>query len=113
MRTLITVTLAIIAVDAASLLKDAIDLAYDSTQGLSVTYPLHTKFKLTIKLRGQWGNSGLYVENNDIEQGEHAGTHIDAPAHFIKGGWRVHQIPLEKFSGPAVVIDITEKARLE
>jgi kynurenine formamidase len=51
------------------------------------------------------------LENNDIEQGEHAGTHMDAPAHFIKGKWRIHQIPMEKFAGPAVVVDITEKAK--
>ncbi len=35
---------------------------------------------------------------------------MDAPAHFIRGLWRIHQIPLGRFSGQAVVIDISEEA---
>jgi len=108
---LIAMCFAFGSTEAASLLKNAIDLAYDTREGLPVTHPAHTKFILTIKLRGEWGDHGLYGEYNDFEQGEHTGTHMDAPAHFIKGGWRVHQIPLEKFSGPAAVIDISEKAK--
>ncbi len=46
-------------------------------------------------------------------QGEHIGTHMDAPAHFSdkEGAWKVNEIPFERLSGEAVVIDITEKAR--
>ena len=29
----------------------------------------------------------------------HNGTHVDAPAHFIKDGKRIHQIELESFVG--------------
>jgi len=36
---------------------------------------------------------------------EHFGTHLDAPAHFVKGGWTVDQIPVSRLYGPAVVID--------
>jgi len=36
---------------------------------------------------------------------EHFGTHLDAPAHFVKGGWTVDQIPVKRLYGPAVVID--------
>jgi len=36
---------------------------------------------------------------------EHFGTHLDAPAHFVKGGWTVDQIPTARLYGPAVVID--------
>ncbi len=35
---------------------------------------------------------------------------MDAPAHFGKGKWRLHQIPFERLAGDAVVIDITKKA---
>ncbi len=38
------------------------------------------------------------------------GTHMDAPSHFIKGSWRLHEIPMERFSGPAVVVDISARA---
>ncbi len=43
-------------------------------------------------------------------QEEHVGTHMDAPAHFSPGKWKLHEIPFERLAGEAVVIDITEKA---
>jgi kynurenine formamidase len=42
---------------------------------------------------------------------EHFGTHLDAPAHFVKGGWTVDQIPAERLYGPAVVLDAREDSR--
>jgi len=36
---------------------------------------------------------------------------MDAPAHFGKGQWRVHQIPIERLRGPGVVIDVKEQVR--
>jgi kynurenine formamidase len=32
----------------------------------------------------------------------HAGTHVDAPCHFVPGGLSVEQLSLERLSGPAV-----------
>lgn len=40
-----------------------------------------------------------------ITLGSHAGTHIDAPAHFIPGGETVDRIPLDACIGPAFVLD--------
>ncbi len=37
----------------------------------------------------------------------HNGTHVDAPAHFIKDGKTVEQLPLSKLVGTAVVIAVT------
>ena len=37
----------------------------------------------------------------------HAGTHVDAPEHFVKGGKHVHQVPLDTFIGDAVVADLS------
>ena len=42
---------------------------------------------------------------------EHFGTHIDAPAHFVKGLWTVDQIPAERLAAPMAVIDVTAGAR--
>lgn len=42
---------------------------------------------------------------------EHFGTHLDAPAHFIKGGWTVDQIPADRLYGPAVVLDARPESR--
>lgn len=38
--------------------------------------------------------------------GSHAGTHLDAPAHFMPGGATVEQLPLDVLIGPAWVTDI-------
>ncbi len=43
---------------------------------------------------------------------EHYGTHMDAPLHFAPRGVALDQIPVSKFFGPAVVIDVrTESAK--
>src|SRR5438552_18402748 len=41
---------------------------------------------------------------------EHYGTHMDAPAHFPPGKITVDEIKVEKFFGPAVLIDVQSEA---
>jgi kynurenine formamidase len=41
---------------------------------------------------------------------EHYGTHVDAPAHFAEGQATIDAVPVERFVGPAVVLDIRAKA---
>jgi arylformamidase len=38
--------------------------------------------------------------------GAHTATHVDAPVHFIPGGSRVDQMPLESLIGNAMVVEI-------
>ena len=47
---------------------------------------------------------GYYM--NALKLGEHSGTHVDAPAHFIPGGKTVDEMPLERFIGDAFVLDV-------
>ena len=49
------------------------------------------------------------VNTSYIEMDSHAGTHIDAPKHFIKNGKSIEDIPLEKFIGPVYIIEINNK----
>jgi len=44
---------------------------------------------------------------------EHYGTHMDAPAHFPPGKTTLNEIAVEKFFGPAVVIDARKEAELD
>jgi kynurenine formamidase len=46
---------------------------------------------------------------HNIHTGEHTGTHVDAPAHWVTGrdGWTVDQVPPQRLIGPAVVVDVT------
>lgn len=39
---------------------------------------------------------------------EHAGTHLDAPAHFAAGGLTVDQLELARLVRPAVVLDVRD-----
>lgn len=41
-----------------------------------------------------------------LEFGCHIGTHIDAPLHFLQGAPSVDAMPLERFFGPALVLDV-------
>ncbi|PYS07092.1 MAG: cyclase [Acidobacteria bacterium] len=46
------------------------------------------------------------VKLTAIEMGSHTGTHVDAPYHFVEGGKRLHEIPLEQLTGKATVLEI-------
>lgn len=39
----------------------------------------------------------------------HAGTHMDAPRHFVDGGRTIDKLDLAKCVGPALVIDLSHK----
>ena len=45
--------------------------------------------------------------------GSHTGTHIDAPAHFIKGGGTVDRIPLDALMGIARIIEIKDRQEIK
>ena len=52
---------------------------------------------------------------NNIACGEHTGTHFDAPIHWVTGkdypNNATHNIPVQKFIGPACVIDVADRVR--
>jgi kynurenine formamidase len=50
---------------------------------------------------------------NNITMGEHAGTHFDAPVHWVTGreGLDVSQIPVKHLIAPAAVIDKSAECR--
>ena len=43
----------------------------------------------------------------DVVMGSQSGTHVDAPYHFEQDAPRIDEVPLERFLGPAVVVDAT------
>ena len=42
----------------------------------------------------------------------HAGTHVDAPWHFVDGAPTLEEIPAERWIGPCVVVRVPDDARL-
>jgi kynurenine formamidase len=53
-------------------------------------------------------NAGFYAQQWTF--GEHSGTHMDAPGHFVTGGRLSPDITLRELLVPIVVIDISRKA---
>lgn len=43
-----------------------------------------------------------------LHLGAHSGTHVDAPAHFIKDAGRVETLPLEALIGEAQVVEVPD-----
>ncbi|MBA3406304.1 MAG: cyclase family protein [Gemmatimonadaceae bacterium] len=54
--------------------------------------------------------NGSSVNVSTITSSPHVGTHADAPLH-VRDGWPgSHELPLEAFYGPAIVIDISAES---
>lgn len=53
------------------------------------------------------GGAGQIVRG--VHMRLHAGSHVDAPEHNVRGGTQIHQLPLETFIGEAVVADLRDK----
>ena len=51
---------------------------------------------------------GLYLIS-EIHLSSHAGTHIDAPVHYLKTGMTVDEIPLSTLIGQCRVLDVREE----
>ncbi|MEE8298361.1 MAG: cyclase family protein [Thermodesulfobacteriota bacterium] len=85
-----------------------IDLTHDFSSD-TVYWPTAEGFELETVFEGET-EKGYFFYANNYKGAEHGGTHIDAPIHFSEGKQTVDEIPLEKLIGPAVVIDVTQKA---
>jgi arylformamidase len=48
-----------------------------------------------------------------IQMGAHAGTHLDAPNHYLAGGEEVQEVPLNSLVGPARVLEWGERASID
>jgi kynurenine formamidase len=83
--------------------------AYDDT---TLFWPTSERFRLQKTADGMTPQ-GYYYASNDFFTAEHGGTHLDAPLHFARGAQAVDQIPLERFIGPAVVVDVVAQAEAD
>ena len=85
-----------------------IDLSYDFSDK-TLYWPTANGFKLDTAFNGVTP-AGFYYEAYNYCAAEHGGTHLDAPSHFAKGKWSTDQIPLDRLTGEAVVIDVSNNA---
>ena len=89
----------------------------DISLPLDETFQMHTpagfarglQFQLEVlKDYDSPGGAGQIVRGAHMRL--HAGTHVDAQAHFVKGGKELYDLPLETFIGDAVVANLSDIA---
>lgn len=85
-----------------------IDLSYDLSSE-TVYWPTAEPFKKETVAEGMT-DKGYYYSAYTFSAAEHGGTHIDAPVHFAQGRQSVDELTLSQLIGPAVKIDVSEKA---
>jgi kynurenine formamidase len=90
----------------------------DLTAPLSSTTPvlrLPPPFVNTINFQleeiSRYDGRGPVCYWNNIHTGEHVGTHVDAPNHWVSGrdGSDVAGLPLGSLIGPAAVLDVSDR----
>lgn len=83
------------------------DISVDIQTGMP-TYPGDAKFKSRkLKSVDQDG-----YEIHRLTLGNHTGTHVDAPAHFIQDGATVTELPLDILNGRTRVVEIHDKEKV-
>ncbi|EXG81825.1 cyclase family protein [Cryptosporangium arvum] len=79
-----------------------------STPVLQLPPPFANTIPLSLEAVSAFDDAGPAWKWNNIHTGEHTGTHLDAPAHWItaRDGETVDAIPPSKLIGPVVVVDV-------
>ena len=75
----------------------------------TIYWPTVEGFVLETEFEGMT-ERGYYYKAHRFRASEHGGTHVDAPAHFAEGRHTVDEIPLDRFLGPARVLDVSAAA---
>ena len=83
----------------------------DKTPVLALPEPFKNTLPFQLELISRFDEDGPGWYWNNIHTGEHTGTHLDAPNHWITGkdGLDVSQVPLRSLLAPAVVLDVTDR----
>jgi kynurenine formamidase len=84
------------------------DLTHTFREGFPVFATGEEPVRETI---ADYATSGFYAQKWTF--GEHSGTHMDAPGHFIPGGRFSPEITLPELVIPLVVVDIRKRARTD
>jgi kynurenine formamidase len=75
----------------------------------TIYWPTAQRFRLIQVAHGETEGGWHYAANN-FRAAEHGGTHLDAPIHFARNGDTADEIPLRRFVGPAVNVDVRAPA---
>jgi kynurenine formamidase len=67
--------------------------------------------KITVLVHNTVASIGYNI--TQISMATHQGTHLDVPYHFYDDGKTVDQMPLDRFYGPAALVDLAPGGYLE
>lgn len=81
------------------------------TPTLELPAPFANLIDFSLEQVSAYNEPGPFWKHHNIHTGEHIGSHIDAPVHWLsgQGGHDVSTIPPERLVGPAVVLDFTKQ----
>src|SRR6516165_6409417 len=94
------------AIDLATARLVDLTHPFDET---TIYWPTARHFQLEVVSHGKTPG-GHWYEANNFCAAEHGGTHMDAPAHFARGGAATDQVPVTAGIGPLVKIDVHAQA---
>lgn len=100
------------ALDSGGL--DVVDLTTplsSATPALRLPAPFANLIDFSLEEVSAYNEPGPFWRHNNIHTGEHIGTHLDAPVHWVTGrdGDDVSQIPVRRLVGAAAVLDLSDK----
>jgi kynurenine formamidase len=83
-----------------------------STPIIQLPEPFANTMPFSLREVSRYDERGPAWYWNDISTGEHAGTHFDAPVHWITGADKedVSAVPVTSMIAPAVVLDFSAQA---
>src|SRR5213075_1267974 len=75
---------------------------------LELPEPLGQTWRFGLQEISRYNDAGPAWYWNNITTGEHTGTHLDAPIHWITGrdGADVSQLPVRRLIAPEAVLDL-------
>ncbi|CAH1403270.1 unnamed protein product [Nezara viridula] len=86
---------------------EKIDLSYPYDENTAYWIPSEIPFRF-IKKTADY-DRGYWYAAYQFETAEHCGTHVDAPYHFNKLGWKVDEIPLDRLITTGVFLNASSE----
>lgn len=83
----------------------------EDTPTLVLPEPFKNLIDFSLEKVAEFDEYAPVWRHNNIHTGEHIGTHIDVPYHWVSGkdGEDVSQVPPTRLVGPAVVLDFSDR----
>lgn len=82
---------------------------YDITIPITPSMPVWPGDPQVVLERVASIDAGAHANVSHLKTGVHAGTHVDAPHHFLNDHRTVESLPLEVLTGPAWVVQIPDE----